>query len=335
MEEKMSFQQNQTPPDIDRLIEQALGKIKQFIVPIAIILAIFIGATGSYYTVEPDEEAVVMRLGKHLENTQPGLHFKIPFGVDEVIKVKTKIVHQAEFGFRTMDTNTRRTTYSTQNFDTESLMLTGDLNVAEVQWVVQYQISDPFKYLFQTSAPISNIRDVAESIMRRVVGDKLVTEVLTTGRVVIATDAKALMQEVLDKYDMGVSVKSIKLQDVNPPKSVQASFNDVNAAKQEQEKMLNEAEEKYNKIIPEARGKADRLVSEAEGYAQEIVNRSLGDAERFLSVAREYRKAPAITKQRIYLETMEEVFNKLEDITIIDSKVKGLLPVFSNNGVIK
>lgn len=328
----MSFQQNQTPPDIDKAIEQALIKLKQFIFPIALVVIAFTGITSSYYTVEPDEEAVVIRLGKHLGNTQPGLHFKIPFGIDEVIKVKTKIVHQAEFGFRTTSTTARRTTYSTQNFDSESLMLTGDLNVAEVQWVVQYQISDPFKFLFQTSEPVTNVRDVSESIMRRVVGDKLVTEVLTTGRVDIANGARALMQEVLDKYDMGVSIKSIKLQDVNPPKSVQASFNDVNAAKQEQEKMLNQAEEAYNRIIPEARGKAERLISEAEGYAQEVVNQAYGDAERFKSVAVEYRKAPSITKQRIFLETMEDVFTKLNDVTIIDAKVKGLLPVFNQNG---
>ncbi len=331
----MSFQQNQTPPDIDKLVEEALGKLKKYLVPIVIGFSIIIGITGSYYTVEPDEEAVVTRLGKYLGNTQPGLHFKIPFGVDDVIKVKTKIVQQAEFGFRTVNTNSKRTTYSTQNFDSESLMLTGDLNVAEVQWVVQYQISDPFKFIFKTSQPVANIRDVAESIMRRVVGDKLVTEVLTTGRVIIATDAKKLMQEILDKYDMGVNIKSIKLQDVNPPRSVQASFNDVNAAKQEQEKMLNQAEEAYNRIIPEARGKADRVISEAEGYAFEIVNRAKGDAQRFMSVAREYRKAPAITKQRIYIETMESVFSKMNDVTVIDSKVKGLLPVFGNNGVTK
>src|SRR5690606_6926191 len=150
--------------------------------------------------------------------------------------------HQTEFGFRTKSLSSRRTTYSTNNLEEEALMLTGDLNVAEVQWVVQYQISDPFKFLFKTSEPVTNIRDVSESIMRRVVGDKMVTEVLTTGRVEIALDAKILMQEILDKYDLGVTIKSIKLQDVNPPKIVQPSFNDVNAAKQEQEKMINQAE---------------------------------------------------------------------------------------------
>lgn len=319
----------QNPPEVQRILD-LISKLK---FPVIILIIFFIGTNSSFYTVEPDEEAVVIRLGKHQDITQPGLHFKLPFGIDRIIKVKTKIVHQAEFGFRTMDTQSRRTTYSTSNFDNESLMLTGDLNVAEVQWVVQYQISDPFKFIYKTSDPITNIRDVAESIMRRVVGDKLVTEVLTTGRVEIAANAKVHMQEVLDKYDMGVSIKSIKLQDVNPPKVVQASFNDVNAAKQEQEKMLNQAEETYNKIIPEAKGKADKLIQEAEGFAKEIINKAYGDAERFSAIAKAYKKAPSITEKRIYLETMQEIFKDLDNITIVDTKVKGLLPIYTKAGV--
>lgn len=227
---------NQGQPDLNYelyKLKQSFNRNKKAFVPLIVALLLAVGFFTSYYTVEPDEEAVVIRLGRYLDTTQPGLHFKIPFGVDRVIKVKTKIVHQEEFGFRTQSLDTRRTTYSSRNLDEESLMLTGDLNVAEVQWVVQYQISDPFKFLFKTSEPVRNIRDVSESIMRRVVGDIMVTEVLTTGRVGIAGDAKQLMQEVLDKYDMGVLIRSIKLQDVNPPKKVQASFNDVNAAKQE------------------------------------------------------------------------------------------------------
>ncbi len=321
--------QKTNPPEVQKVLD-LISKLK---FPFIIGFIILVGVRGSFYTVEPDEEAVVIRLGQHLGNSQPGLHFKIPFGVDEVIKVKTKIVHQAEFGFRTKSTTNKRTTYSSQNFDSESLMLTGDLNVAEVQWVVQYQISDPFKFIFKTSDPVTNVRDVSESIMRRVVGDKLVTEVLTTGRIEIAVSAKALMQEVLDKYDMGVSIKSIKLQDVNPPREVQASFNDVNAAKQEQEKALNQAEQAYNKVIPEARGKADKLIQEAQGYASAIVNRAHGDAERFTAIVNEYRKAPAITKKRIYLETMEQIFGNMKNITVVDDKIKGLLPIFSKEGV--
>lgn len=329
----MSFNQ-QRPPDINYEIlklKEKLKKMKGAIGTFVFLILALIATLSSYYTVEPDEEAVVIRFGKYINTTQPGLHFKIPFGVDKVIKVKTKIVHQAEFGFRTTNLNTRRTTYADQGYESEYLMLTGDLNVAEVQWVVQFQISDPFKFLFKTSEPITNIRDVSESIMRRVVGDKLVNEVLTTGRVGIADDAKRLMQEVIDKYDLGVTIKSIKLQDVNPPKVVQPSFNDVNSAKQEQEKMINQAEEAYNKVIPEARGKAQKLISEAQGYATSTVNRAHGDAERFNAIYKEYKRAPAITRKRIFLDTMEQIFSNLKNITIVDPKVKGLLPVFNQN----
>ncbi|MCO4755433.1 MAG: FtsH protease activity modulator HflK [Bacteriovoracaceae bacterium] len=322
---------NQGQPDLNYelyKLKQSFNKNKKALLPLLMAVLIAIGFFTSYYTVEPDEEAVVIRLGRYLDTTQPGLHFKIPFGIDRVIKVKTKIVHQEEFGFRSQSYNSRRTNYGSRNLDEESLMVTGDLNVAEVQWVVQYQISNPFKFLFKTSEPVRNIRDVSESILRRVVGDIMVTEVLTTGRVGIAGDAKQLMQEVLDKYDMGVLIRSIKLQDVNPPKKVQASFNDVNAAKQEQEKMINQAEQAYNKVIPEAKGKAKKLVSEAQGYAQAVVNRAEGDANRFAEIYREYIKAPNVTKKRLYLEAMEELFSKLDNVVIIDPKVKGLLPVF-------
>ncbi len=319
--------------DVEKMKED-LQKALKFFWPLVIGLALLIGAKTSFYTVEPDEEAVIIRFGKYLGTYPPGLHFKIPFGVDRVIHVKTKRVLQEEFGFRTKNVRSRRTTYSDLDFNSESLMLTGDLNVADVEWVVQYQVADPFKYIFQTSEPRQNIRDVSESIMRRVVGDRLVTEVLTTGRVEIAGKAKLLMQQVLDKYDMGVKIVTVKLQDVNPPELVKKSFNEVNAAKQEQEKVINQAEESYNRVIPEARGKAEQRISEAQGYANALVNKSKGDAGKFLAVLKEYRRAPNITKRRLYLETMEELFKKMENVTIVDPKVKGLLPVFGSKKVV-
>jgi membrane protease subunit HflK len=317
--------------ELQKLIE-AFKKNKSALMGLPVLFLLLIFGFTSYYTVEPDEEAVVIRLGKYIETNQPGLHFKLPLGIDKVTKVKTKIVHQTEFGFRTQNSGTRRTTYSSKSFEQESLTLTGDLNVAEVEWVVQYQIADPFKFLFKTSAPLQNIRDVSESIMRRVVGDIRVTQVLTTGRVEIANNVRVLMQEVLDKYDQGILIKSVKLQDVNPPKIVQPSFNEVNAAKQEQEKMINQAEEAYNKVIPEARGKAKKMIQEAQGYALALVTRAEGDARSFIAVYKEYAKAPKITEKRIYLETMEVLFQRFDNITIIDPKVKGLLPVF-NKGI--
>ncbi|RLA62455.1 MAG: FtsH protease activity modulator HflK [Epsilonproteobacteria bacterium] len=327
----MSFQQNQGP-DFDQEIRKFFESFRRNFKGIGIaILAVFliVMARATIYTVEPDEEAIVIRLGKYQETTSPGLHFKIPF-IEIVEKIKTTIVHQAEFGFRTKRTTYRRTQYSDDTFDNESLMVTGDLNVADVQWVVQYKISDPFKYKFQTRDPERNIRDISESIMRRVVGDRLVTDVLTIGRVEIASKAKVHMQEVLDRYDMGISIQTVKLQDVNPPESVKASFNEVNEAKQEQEKVINQAERRYNEVIPEARGKADKLIQTAEGYGMALINRSKGDAAKFLSVLKEYKRAPLITRKRLYLETMEEIFARMENITIVDSEVKGLMPVFGN-----
>ena len=304
----------------------------KFIVPFFSIIFLFILGKTSFYTVDPDEEAVIIRFGEYQGTELPGLHFKLPLGIDRVIHVKVKRVLQEEFGFRTRDSRSRVTTYDQSNYDDESLMLTGDLNVADVEWVVHYQIADPFKFIFQTSSPERNIRDVSESIMRRVVGDQLVNEVLTTGRVEIASEAQELMQKVLDKYDMGVKIVTVKLQDVNPPQVVKRSFNDVNAAKQEEEKVINQAEENYNKVIPEARGKAEKLISEAEGYAKAQVNRAEGDAERFKAMLTEHRRAPNITKKRLYLETMSKMLKRVEDVSVIDSSIKGLLPIYNNGG---
>ncbi len=321
---------NQFMDDINRM-KNDLKNTSKMLGPIIGGIILIVLAMTTFYTVEPDEEAVVIRFGKYMTTNPPGLHFKVPFGIDKVIKVKTKRVLQAEFGFRTSNVGSRRTQYSNSNYSNESLMLTGDLNVADVEWAVQYQISDPFKFLFQTKDPIQNIRDVSESIMRRVVGDRSVSNVLTTGKVAVEDAAKVLMQEVLNKYDLGIKIVTVKLQDVNPPNVVKPSFNEVNAAKQEQEKVINQAEGSYNKVIPEARGKAEKLVSEAEGYAEALVNRSEGDAQKFAEVLKAYKRSPKITRKRIYLETMETIFRRFENLTIVDPKVKGLLPVFNKS----
>ena len=284
---------------------------------------------SSFYTVQPDEEAVVLRFGKYLKTTQPGLHLKFPLGIDRATKVKTKLILQEEFGFRTKNVRGRRTQYSQEGFKEESLMLTGDLNVADVEWITQFQISDPKKFLFHIRNPVQSIRDISEAVMRRVVGDRLVNDVLTVGRIEIADDAKLLTQEIFDKYDIGLRVVSIKLQDVNPPDSVKPSFNEVNEAKQEQEQAINQAEKHYNKLIPEARGKAEKEVAKAEGFAEALLNRSSGDAARFRAMLEEYRKAPKITKERMYLETMEKVYSRIQSMTVVDPDLKGILPVYS------
>lgn len=291
-----------------------------------------LGVASSVYTVEPEQEAVVLRFGRYVSTAPPGLHFKLPFGVERAIKVRTKVILQEEFGFRTTGTEGTRSAYD-ENFRQESMTLTGDLNVADVEWIVQYQISDPQKYLFQARNVLTNIRDISQSIMRRVVGDRLVSDVLTVGRVEITEEAQRLTQEVLDRYNMGIRIVTIKLQDVNPPEPVKPAFNDVNRAKQEQEQAINQAEEQYNKIIPEAEGKAEQTIQDAEGYATSLINRARGDAGRFTAMLQTYRNAPQATRTRLYLEAMEELYGRFKELTLIDPGVKGLLPVFGTPGL--
>lgn len=290
------------------------------------IVAIF----TSFYTVEPDEQAVILRLGKHVSTEDSGLHFKLPFWIDSAIKVKTKLILQEEFGFRTTGSRGQRTTYSQQNFDEESLMVTGDLNVADVEWTVQFQISDPQKYLFRVRDPITTLRDISHAVTRRVVGDRLVSDVLTVGRAEISAEATHLLQETMDKYDIGIRIVAVKLQDVNPPEPVKPSFNEVNSAKQEQEQLINQAEKNYNKVVPEAKGTAAKMVSEAEGYALSIVNRAKGDSEKLEAVIREYRKAPDVTRRRMYLDAMQDVLSRVENLTVVDESLKGVLPVYDS-----
>lgn len=308
-------------------IQRGLPKNGSLYLLLAFIL---IGAAlTSFYTIDVSEEGVITRFGRYVGTTPPGLHYKMPFGIERVYKVASKRRLQEEFGFRSAGVENGRSVYSERLYADESLMLTGDLNVGDVSWILQYEISDPWKYLFHARDVKQNIRDVSLSIMRRVVGDRLVGDVLTVGRVEIADEAKRLTQEVLDRYDMGIHIVTINLQDVNPPESVRPAFNDVNAAKQQQEEAINVAEREYNRVVPEARGRADQLLSDAEAYSINVVNRAKGDAARFRSISDEYQKAPEITRNRVYIEAMEELFANAQSMTIVDSGLQGLLPIFS------
>lgn len=294
---------------------------------LAVLLMVW-GIISSYYTVNVSEVGVVTRFQAYHITAQPGFHFKLPFGVDQVTLVRSKEVLIEEFGFRARDTQSSPTQYNEQRYLSESLMLTGDLNVANVEWTLQYRIADPWKFLFHVRDVKKNIRDISISIMRRVVGDRPVSDVLTTGRVEIADEAKKLTQDVLNRYDMGIQIKQIILQDVNPPDAVKDAFNEVNSAKQEQEQTINQAEQQYNKIIPEARGKAEKKIADAKAYSTELVNNAMGDANKFTEVLKAYKEAPVITRQRMYLETMEKVYSSAEKLTIVDPDVKGVLPIF-------
>ncbi len=295
---------------------------------IILVIAGLILLFTSFFVVEADEVGVIRRFGKYVRITNPGLNLKIPFGVETLNKVKVKRVYKDEFGFRTIRPGVT-TQYAKKGYENESRMLTGDLNIAMVEWIVQYRIKDPVKFLFNVRNIGETIRDVAEAIMREMVGDYSVDEVIILSRRDIAYETQLKMQEVLNKYETGIEIVTINLSDVNPPDPVKPAFNDVNSAKQEREKMVNNAWEDYNKIIPKAKGEAEQTISEAEGYAVNRVNRAKGDAEKFNAIYNEYRNAKTVTRRRLYLETMTEILPKVEEIYIIDSKQKNIFPLLN------
>ena len=297
---------------------------------IVAIVALVLAYT-SYYQVEPEEVALVTRLGKYMYTAQPGPHFKLPFGVDAAIKVPVQRQLKEEFGFRTQRVDVRSDYVEPDDEGKhESRMLTGDLNVADVEWIVQYKVKDPYKYVFRIRDVRGTLRDVSESAMRSVVGDHSVTEVLTVGREQIQARAKDELQQLCNRYEMGVEVLQLVLQDVNPPEPVRDSFNEVNQAIQERERAINQAWASYNAVVPEAKGKAEQQIQGAEGYALERVNNARGDVQRFVALQTEYQKAPAVTRSRLYLEAIGEVLPKARRRVFIDDKVQGVLPLFGN-----
>jgi len=281
---------------------------------------------SSMYTVNADETAVIQRFGKFVRTTQPGLHFKLPFGIETKTPVRTQHVFKMEFGFRTIQAGVR-TVYSQKEYQEESLMLTGDLNTAVVEWIVQYRIKDPVKFLFKVRDIDKTMRDVSEAAMRQVVGDHSVDEVIILSRREIADTAEVKMQRILDPYDTGIHIQTVQLQDVNPPDRVKPAFNEVNEAKQEREKIINEAWEAYNKAIPQAKGEAQKTINEAEGYALQRVNNAKGDAERFIAVYREYVRAKDVTRRRLYLETLREILPQIDQVYVIDAAQKNVVPL--------
>lgn len=307
------------PPKLPSFSKRKLGTI-------VIILAVLIFIFTGLYTVNPEEVGVIQRFGKYINTTEPGLHFKIPFGVDKLTKVKVKHVYKEEFGFRTLQAGVQ-SKYSSRSFDQESIMLTGDLNIGDVEWIVQYRIKDPVKYLFRIRNIVETIRDLSESITRQVVGDRSGDEVIVLSRKEIADEIQIALQQKLDNYGAGIEIYTINLQNVNPPERVKPAFNDVNSAKQEKERIVNDAWQNYNQIIPEARGKAKRTIEEAEGYAINRVNRANGDAQRFIQMYNQYKFAKSVTKTRLYLETMQKILPKVEKVYVVDEAQKGLLPL--------
>jgi membrane protease subunit HflK len=322
------------PPDLMDLVSKAMQRFggagkgvpgKGFLLAGVVVIIILIFVFTGLYTIDPEEMGVVQRFGKYVRTEPPGLHFKFPFGVEKVTKVKTARVWKEEFGFRTVLPGIR-TKYVKRGYEDESLMLTGDLNVIDVEWIVQFRIKDPVKFLFKVRDVKSAIRDISEAVVRRVVGNRGETDVLTVGREEVGNSVQTELQKILDRFETGIHIVTVKLQDVNPPDPVKAAFNEVNEARQEKERMINQAQEAFNKEIPKALGEARKTIAEAEGYAMEQVNRAQGDVSRFSAVLKEYQDAKEVTRRRLYLETIGEILPKTREIYIVDGDQRMILP---------
>ncbi len=310
------------------LTDDAQTRLKQTVLWGALVALLAAVAYSSFYTVEPDGKAVVKRFGAVVDIADPGLHFKLPLGIDTATFVPTERVLKQEFGFRTVSAGQRTQYRRDGNLKDESLMLTGDLNVLDVEWVVQYQISDPDKYLHSVRDRTETIRDVSEAVMRRVVGNRLGSDVLTVARVSVANEVQEAMQVILDDYEMGVHLAAVELQDVTPPEPVKPAFNAVNEARQERERLINEAEKERNRIIPRAKGTAEQVVAEANAYRTERVNEARGAASRFSSILTEYRLAKEVTRRRLFLEMIDDVIPKVGTLYVVDGgATTGALPL--------
>ncbi len=319
--------------DIEEVIRQAKSQFESFknkgkgLWTLVIILIIAgIGALTAAYTVQTGHRGVVLRFGKFAGVVSPGLHFKIPFGVDRVIDVHTEKVETEAFGFRSATPGVRAKFQKDPETAKESMILTGDLNVIDMEWIVQYRRQDPRKFLFSIHDPVQTIRDISETVARQIVGDRSFDYVLQN-REEVNRIFQDDLQEILDGYDSGIRIVGVRLQNVVPPDAVKNAFNEVNEAQQEKERLINEAQETYNREIPKARGEAERLINSAQGYALERVNRAKGETSRFSDVLAEYRSAKEVTKKRLYLETYQEVIPKAKDVYVIDSKQKTILPM--------
>ncbi|MBW2004877.1 MAG: FtsH protease activity modulator HflK [Deltaproteobacteria bacterium] len=328
--QKQKAGQGGNPPQMDEILNKFKGLTGKFpglwLIIGAIIIIIIL--SSSFYTIGVNEVGIIQRFGKYIRTTSPGLHFKLPRGIEKLTKVKVRLVYKEEFGLRTIRAGIRTQYARSTEYLNEALMLTGDLNVAVVPWIVQYRIKDPYKYLFKVRNVKSTLRDLTESTMRMVVGDRSINEVISK-RQEIADQANVLLQKELDGAETGINVVTIEMKKTNVPEPVQPSFNEVNQATQEKERMVYQAREEYNKAIPAAKGNAEKTIKAAEGYALDRINRAKGDAARFLSLYAEYSKAKDVTRRRIYLETLKDLFPRLGSKYIIDADQKNVLPLLN------
>jgi membrane protease subunit HflK len=321
-----------SPQSLEDVLVNIRSKLDRFrgapkFIIIAVVLLAIVFWTA-WFTVQPEETGIVQRFGKVMRTAGPGLHFKLPLGVERVRRLPTARVLKEEFGFRTLAAVPgQKTRYDPRDsYKDESLMLTGDLNVIDVQWIIQYRIEDPIRFLFQVRNTPKTIRDTAEAVMRRAVGNRLGSDVLTTGRVAVASEAKTEIQKILTAYEAGVRLVTVELQDVTPPDTVKPAFNEVNESRQDKEQTINKAQEQANREIPKAGGVATQSISEAEGYALERVNRAEGEATRFTAILEEYQGAPQVTRRRLYLEAMTGFLSGMKGLYIVDKDQKAMVP---------
>ena len=310
---------------IRRMLAWAIRKLRLVILVLLALILVF----TSVKTIGPEEEGVVLYLGKFDRKLEPGLNLILPFWLETVYKIPVQRQLKHEFGFRTEGSTGSRSEYVTDNYRSESSMLTGDLNLADVEWVVQYRIVDSYRYLFRVRNAEKTLRDMSEAAMRTIVGNRTVNEVITVGRQEVSTEVEVYLQRLCDEYENGIRIDQVVLQDVNPPEPVRPSFNAVNQAEQERSTLINQAEAEYNRVIPRARGEALETIQLAEAYALDRVNGATGEAARFNSLYQEFVKAPEVTKKRIYLETMERILPKLGNKIIVDEKGTNVLPLLN------
>lgn len=326
--EKLKNQQESKqgiPPQMENIFKKFSGKKIPGLPIIILVIFVLFFASSMFYTIGVDEVGIVQRFGKYIKTTQPGLNFKLPAGIEKVTKLKIRRVYKKEFGFSSTRPEGRQLFSSQTENENVSLMLTGDLNVALAPWIVHYRINDPYNFLFKIRDVDSLLSDMSEAAMRLVIGDRSINEVISK-REEIADEAKIVLQAELDKSEAGISIATIEMEKTNVPEPVQPSFNEVNQAVQEKEKLIYQAKEEYNKELPKARGEAERTIRIAEGYALDRVNRAKGDASRFVALYTEYVKAKDVTQRRMYLEMLKDLLPKLGNKYIIDADQKNLLP---------
>ena len=316
---------NFTPPKIKKLSPAMFG-----LIALVVLVLIFLGT--SVFIVDQAEEAVITRLGKYYITRGPGLQFKLPFGIDRNYTVNVKAVQTAQFGFRTIKSGIS-STYASKT--TESTMLTGDLNIIDIEWIIQYRITDSKAWVFNVMERERTISDVSRSVINRLVGDRAIMDIMSPARSAIEIEGTDLMNETFKSYGLGIHVIAVKLQNIDPPAGVQEAFDDVNKAIQDMNRLINEGMQLYNEEIPRAKGEAERVILVAQGYAAERVNRALGDIARFNSVYDEYRNSPEVTRQRLYYEMIEEVFKDDKGMTIIDRNLNNFLPMMNLSGAVQ